>query len=205
MDLRPLCIPNGNLCNFNWEQLWFTWELRRNCPVLNGSWAIYPPHFAFDIDGSTQEFEPSVLGGSIWTWRLFSWFSIGFQSRYGFPSFSPKTDHLPLVIAWQFSSAASERSVSSCLSQPHHLYHQKHRPINLGYQPKWIPRSTLAAKVAKESFSVKLCIKKTLIAGKKHVSILGKSPFGFQRIYDFSISFCHTNNPYSNLPTGKPD
>ena len=31
-----------------------TW---RNWPVLNGSWAIYPPHFAYDIDGATQDSE----------------------------------------------------------------------------------------------------------------------------------------------------
>ena len=32
----------------------YTW---RNWPVLNGSWAIYLPHFAFDIEGATQDSE----------------------------------------------------------------------------------------------------------------------------------------------------
>ena len=37
-----------------WVIFMDTW---RNWPVLNGSWAIYPPHFAFDIDGATQDSE----------------------------------------------------------------------------------------------------------------------------------------------------
>ena len=28
---------------------------------LNGSWTIYHPHVAFDIDGTTQDSEPSTL------------------------------------------------------------------------------------------------------------------------------------------------
>ena len=51
-----------------------TW---RNWPVLNGSWAIYPPHFAFDIDGATQDSE-----------RLLWHQSRTFQQKTGPPKWS---------------------------------------------------------------------------------------------------------------------
>ena len=51
-----------------------TW---RNWPVLNGSWAIYPPHSAFDIDGATQDSE-----------RLLWHQSRTFQQKTGPPKWS---------------------------------------------------------------------------------------------------------------------
>ena len=51
-----------------------TW---RNWPVLNGSWAIYPPHSAFDIDGATQDSE-----------RLLWHQSRTFQQKTGHPKWS---------------------------------------------------------------------------------------------------------------------
>ena len=86
-ELRHLCPKKAAWC---WEKThmgensaedckkWVifrdTW---RNWPVLNGSWAIYPPHFAFDIDGATQDSE-----------RLLWHQSRTFQQKTGPPKWS---------------------------------------------------------------------------------------------------------------------
>ena len=85
-ELRHLCPKKAAWC---WEKTSVGKQRRRlqkivifrdtwrNWPVLNGSWAIYPPHFAYDIDGATQDSE-----------RLLWHQSRTFQQKTGPPKWS---------------------------------------------------------------------------------------------------------------------